>query len=92
MPKTVTNLGSCAFSGCTSLKEVTLDSCQTLGDKVFYGCTSLAKITLPETVTKLGWACFDGSTIVTSMATVPPVISKNEYTDGSSQILVHLCI
>ena len=83
LPKTVTNLGSCAFSGCTSLKEVTLDSCQTLGDKVFYGCTSLAKITLPETVTKLGWACFDGSTIVTSMATVPPVISKNEYTDIS---------
>lgn len=78
-----TAIYSSAFEGCTSLVSVTLDSCQTLGDKVFYGCTSLAKITLPETVTNLGWACFDGSTIVTSMATVPPVISKNEYTDIS---------
>ena len=78
-----TAIYSSAFEGCTSLVSVTLDSCQTLGDKVFYGCTSLAKITLPETVTNLGWACFDGSTIVTYMATVPPVISKNEYTDIS---------
>lgn len=78
-----TAIYSSAFEGCTSLVSVTLDSCQILGDKVFYGCTSLAKITLPETVTNLGWACFDGSTIVTSMATVPPVISKNEYIDIS---------
>ena len=78
-----TAIYSSAFDGCSSLVSVTLDSCQTLGDKVFYGCTSLAKITLPETVTNLGWACFDGSTIVTSMATVPPVISKNGYADTS---------
>lgn len=83
LPKTVTNLGSGAFRYCTSLKEVTLDSCQTLGDMVFYGCTSLATITLPETVINIGWECFDGITIVTSMATVPPVISKNGYSDTS---------
>ena len=78
-----TAIYSSAFDGCSSLVSVTLDSCQTLGDKVFYGCTSLAKITLPETVTNLGWACFSLSTIVTSMATVPPVISKNGYADTS---------
>ena len=79
-----TAIYSSAFEGCTSLVSVTLDSCQTLGDKVFYGCTSLAKITLPETVTNLGWACFDGTTIVTSMATVPPAINKPE--DETSSI------
>lgn len=78
---------SSAFYGCTSLVSVTLDSCQTLGDKVFYGCTSLAKITLPETVTNLGWACFDGSTIVTSMATVPPVISQYGYMEANTPVM-----
>lgn len=78
---------SSAFYGCTSLVSVTLDSCQTLGDKVFYGCTSLAKITLPETVINLGWACFDGSTIVTSMATVPPVISQYGYMEANAPVM-----
>lgn len=81
------NLGDAAFNGCTSLQKVTLDSCQILGDRVFYGCTSLAKITLPETVTNLGWACFDGSTIVTSMATVPPVISQCGYMEADTPVM-----
>ena len=77
------NLGDAAFNGCTSLQKVTLDSCKILGDRVFCGCTSLKTITLPATITNLGWGCFDGITIVTSMATVPPVISKNGYADTS---------
>lgn len=77
------NLGDAAFNGCSSLQKVTLDSCQILGDRVFCGCTSLKAITLPATITNLGWGCFDDITIVTSMATVPPVISKNGYTDTS---------
>ena len=72
------NLGESAFSGCTSLKNVTLGCCQIIGARSFFGCTSLEKITLPETITNLGWECFDGTTIVTSMATVPPVIDKPE--------------
>lgn len=77
------NLGESAFSGCTLLKNVTLGCCQIIGARSFSGCTSLKEITLPETITNLGWECFDGTTVVTSMATVPPVIDKPEYVNSS---------
>ena len=73
-----------SFMNCNNLTSVDLGSIQKLGDRAFYGCTSLKKITLPSTITNLGWECFDGVTIVTSMATVPPVINKPE--DETSSI------
>lgn len=73
-----------SFMNCNNLASVDLGSIQKLGDRAFYGCTSLKKITLPSTITNLGWECFDGATIVTSMATVPPVIDKSE--DETSSI------
>ena len=73
-----------SFMNCNNLTSVDLGSSQKLGDRAFYGCTSLKKITLPSTITNLGWECFDGATIVTSMATVPPVIDKSE--DETSSI------
>ena len=81
------NYQSCkvgSFMNCNNLTSVDLGSIQKLGDRAFYGCTSLKKITLPSTITNLGWECFDGVTIVTSMATVPPVIDKSE--DETSSI------
>ena len=73
-----------SFMNCNNLTSVDLGSIQKLGGRAFYGCTSLKKITLPSTITNLGWECFDGATIVTSMATVPPVIDKSE--DETSSI------
>lgn len=81
------NYQSCkvgSFMNCNNLTSVDLGSIKKLGDRAFYGCTSLKKITLPSTITNLGWECFDGATIVTSMATVPPVIDKSE--DETSSI------
>ena len=72
-----------SFMNCNNLTSVDLGSSQKLGDRAFYGCTSLKKITLPSTITNLGWECFDGATIVTSMATVPPVIDKSEEETSS---------
>lgn len=73
-----------SFMNCNNLTSVDLGSIQKLGERAFYGCTSLKKITLPSTITNLGWECFDGTTIVTSMATVPPAINKSE--DETSSI------
>ena len=72
-----------SFMNCNNLTSVDLGSIKKLGDRAFYGCTSLKKITLPSTITNLGWECFDGATIVTSMATVPPVIDKSEKETSS---------
>lgn len=72
-----------SFMNCNNLTSVDLGSSLKLGERAFYGCTSLKKITLPSTITNLGWECFDGTTIVTSMATVPPVIDKSEKETSS---------
>lgn len=72
-----------SFMNCNNLTSVDLGSIQKLGDRAFYGCTSLKKITLPSTITNLGWECFDGTTIVTFMATVPPVIDKSDNETSS---------
>ena len=55
----VAGVGSEAFSGCSSLKTVTLgDSISSLGDKAFYQCTNLQAITIPNTVLSIGTYCF----------------------------------
>src|ERR1035437_7775288 len=47
MPNSVTNIGSYAFLGCTSLTSVTIpNSVTTIGSYAFSGCTSLSAITV----------------------------------------------
>ena len=74
-----------SFTDSKNLSNVSLSCCEKIGDRAFKGCTSLEKIILPETVANLGWECFDGTTIVTSMAIEPPVITLN--TDLSSHMM-----
>lgn len=74
-----------SFTDSKNLTSVSLSCCKKIGDRAFKGCISLEKIILPETVTNLGWECFDGTTMVTLMAIEPPVIAFN--TDLSSNMM-----
>ena len=59
-------IGIAAFSGCTSLKKVSLPASLVQIDTLaFAGCTSLEEITIPESVTNIGIGAFntDGLTI-----------------------------
>ena len=65
IPDSVTKIGSCAFSGCTSLKEVHIpDSVTEIGNYVFYGCTSLKEVHIPDSVTEIVKRAFEGCTSV----------------------------
>ena len=58
--KSVTRIGSYAFSGCTSLTNITIpDSVTWIGSHAFNGCTSLTNITIPENVTSIGYNAFE---------------------------------
>lgn len=55
------SMGNGIFSGCISLKNVTLPTnLKEMPYQIFRGCISLEKITLPETVTKISDSAFDG--------------------------------
>ncbi len=54
------NLKANCFSGCKTLENLELESCQTIGQKAFYDCTSLAKINIPGGVTYIEKSAFEG--------------------------------
>ncbi len=56
----VTNIGNCAFYGCTALTEVNIASTVTdIGNEAFYNCTSLTSIDIPGDVTRIGTGAFE---------------------------------
>ncbi len=54
-------VSSAIFSGCTSLRNITLPAGVTeIASMAFYGCTALREIDIPNGVTSIGNQAFDG--------------------------------
>ncbi len=80
IPDGVTEIGSIAFSGCSSLTSVTIpNSVTSIGSGAFNGCTSLTRVTIPNSVTKIGWNAFSECTSLTSITIPNSVISIDWY-------------
>ena len=65
VPSTVKSINSNAFSGCTSLKNISFDensSLISIGNYAFSGCTALESISLPNSVNFCGEGCFTNCT------------------------------
>lgn len=61
IPEGVTSVGSSAFWGCSSLKEIHLpESITSIGSSAFRGCKSLKEINIPKSVTSIGARAFEG--------------------------------
>ena len=64
MKSTVTEIGQCAFSGNTTVKNVTVNSTVTeISYGAFMGCSSLEAIALPEGLVSIAYAAFENSGI-----------------------------
>ena len=80
IPDGVTEIGSIAFSRCSSLTSVTIpNSVTSIGSGAFNGCTSLTRVTIPKSVTKIGWNAFSDCTSLTSITIPNSVISIDWY-------------
>ena len=72
----VTEIGSNAFYGCTSLQSVTIpDSVTEIGSQAFSGCSSLQSVTIPDSVTEIGSQAFSGCSSLQSI-TIPGRVTE----------------
>ena len=72
----VTSVGGCAFSECTSLTSVTIpNSVTSIGSSAFWGCSSLTPVTIPNSVTSIGNNAFVGCSSFTSV-TIPNSVTS----------------
>ena len=82
IPDSVTTIGDYAFSGCSSLKTVTIGKNSQLaiiGSYAFYNCTSLTSITIPNSVTTISGYAFSDCSSLTSIIIPDSVISIGSY-------------
>ena len=76
IPAGVTEIGGCAFWGCTGLTSVTIPAGVTeIGSSAFSGCTGLTSVTIPAGVTEIGSSAFFGCTGLTSV-TIPEGVTE----------------
>jgi len=85
--KAVTSISKWAFSGCSSLKSITIpESVTSIGERAFSSCESLTSIAIPSSVTSIGDSAFFRCKSLTSIAIPSSVtsIGKNAFYDCSS--------
>ena len=94
IPDGVTTIGEGAFSGSSSLTNITLPkSVTTIGNAAFRGCTSLTSITIPDNVSSIGNEAFGfcySLVRVNVEATIPPTISSTLFMECSSNLQIYV--
>ena len=76
IPSSVTEIGGCAFYGCSGLTSITIPSGVTSIDyQTFYGCSGLTSLTIPSSVTSIGDEAFRGCSGLTSL-TLPSSVTS----------------
>ena len=82
MPDSITRIGYQAFSGCSSLNDITLsNNLQEIDGRAFAYCASLTHLELPQSLEKIGTACFTDCTNLKEL-TIPENVNEIE---GSNQ-------
>ena len=65
-----------AFDGCMQLKLIDIPICQSIGMSAFDRCTHLESASIPNTITSLGYKCFNGNTTLTLYAKNVPALGR----------------
>ncbi len=79
-------IGGYAFSGCSSLTNVTIgNSVTSIEGSAFSGCSSLTNVTIGNSVTSIGDYAFHGCTGLTSinlLGKTPPTVGSSNFTEA----------
>ncbi|MBQ0161499.1 MAG: leucine-rich repeat protein [Bacteroidales bacterium] len=75
IPDSVTQIGECAFFGCSLQSIIIPDSVTSIGNCAFYGCSSLQSIVIPDSVTGIGRSAFYGCSSLQSIV-IPDSVTE----------------
>ena len=80
LPKTITQMGTYAFSGCSGLSSIEIpDNATSIGEGAFYYCTGLTSVTIPNSVTVIGNWSFQNCSSLTAITIPNSVTTIGDY-------------
>ena len=86
IPNTITSLGDYVFANCATLINISLpETITSIGYRTFFSCTGLTHVTLPSSIVTMGFQTFancSGLTSITCLATTPPTIKTDTFTNN----------
>ena len=89
----VTQIGKCAFAGCTNLTSVTIpNSVVSIGISAFYNCSSLTSVTIPEFVRTIEDYTFSRCSALTSITIPRSVTTIGQGAFGACTSLTSITI
>lgn len=88
IPSDITAIASTAFSGCNTLKKITLPKeLKSIGEHAFLGCDQITAITIPAGVTYIGFGAFMDCSKLASLKIPDGVTELNGRTfDGCTAL------
>ncbi len=93
LPKTICEIGECAFFDCRALEQINIpDSVTAIGAKAFLGCDHVSTIELPEGITKIGEAAFGGCRCLSAIHLPEGITELGNDTFRSCQALKSVTI
>lgn len=88
VPANISQIGMCAFSGCSYLSAVTLENVDAIDTSAFARCTRLTSITLPPSLSIIGDYAFSGCSALTTVyltCDLPPTPGEGIF-DGCTNL------
>lgn len=88
VPANISQIGMCAFSGCSYLSAVTLENVDSIDTEAFAKCVRLTSIVLPPSLSIIGDLAFSGCSALTTVyltCDLPPTPGEGIF-DGCTNL------
>jgi hypothetical protein len=88
VPANISQIGMCAFSGCSYLSAVTMENVDAIDTEAFARCVRLTSIILPPSLSLIGDYAFSGCSALSTVyltCDLPPTPGENIF-DGCTNL------